>query len=359
MLIAVSDSVDVAVARLVRLNGKLYVLIGDRLVPVEAEGVSPTGLYGKPELRFELTEELLERYRKWLPSEQRGHKARDPETIEKYVSYLRKFYECSGGVISPETIMRCITNKHYVRALRALVNMLKFYGEVSRPLAIEVLERLRWSRDDRVGEDEVPVSRILESLAFLEERGLPLYRLLYRAMLYSGGIRLEQLFELVPYEERYWRRRGSEPRPYGRYNAAKVLEDRGISSKPVDHLWLPEEVFRELRSLRLEQLPRPGAARKYYSRHKLVGPTLIRSFCWQAAKFLFPDKNLARMLQGRLGELKSEISAGRYDALRYQLDQLYPLWMRFVDRLYEAARRGRHLEGARRIVREYRLPLPA
>jgi len=74
--------------------------------------------------------------------------------------------------------------------------------------------------------------------------------------------------------------------------------------------------------------------------------------------FSFPGKNLARLLQGRVGELKREVSAGSYDALRYQLDQLYPRWMHFVDRLYSAARTGRFPEEARRIVAEYRLPLP-
>lgn len=387
------DDVEVVRARLVRIKGRLYIELDGRLIPLEgfplqgpegndegsragpgfphassrekvSEPHSDTSMFspgieqGKPVLRFELSEELLDRYRRWLPSEQRGHKARDPETIEKYVSYLRKFHECSGGVISPETIMGCISNKHYVRALRAFIEMLRFYGEVPRSLALELLERLRWSRNDRIGEDVVPVSRVLESIAFIEREGLPLYRLLYRAMLYSGGVRLEQFFELVPYDDRYWLLRGTDPRPYGRYNAIKALEDRGIASKPVDNVWLPEEVYRGLRGLDPGSLPKPGAARKYYSRHRLVGPTLIRSFCWQVAKFLFPDKNLARMLQGRLGELKSEVSAGSYDALRYQLDRLYPRWVRFVDRLYEAAGRGRPLEEARRIVAEYRLPLP-
>jgi hypothetical protein len=346
----------IKVAKLVEIDGKPYVIIDDNIVPVE--GFSPTGSRGKPELRFELSPDLLDKYRKWLPSEQRRKAARDPETIEKYMGYLRKFYECSNGIIKPETIMKCATNKHYVRALRALIEMLKFYGEIPAPLATEMLERLRWRRNDRVGEDEVPVSKVLESIAFLEERGLPLYRLLYRAMLYSGGIRLEQLLELVPYDGRYWRRSGSVPRPYGRYNAIKALEDRGISSKPIDHIWLPEDVYLELRSLRREQLPRPGAARKYYSRHGLVGPSLLRSFCWQVAKFLLPDKNLARILQGRLGELKREVSAQSYDTLRYQLDRLYPRWMEFVDRLYSAARSSPR-EEARRIIRDYGLPLPA
>ncbi|BES80644.1 hypothetical protein [Pyrodictium abyssi] len=348
----------VKVARLVEIDGRPYVVIDGALIPIEVSPGSSQAKQERPELRFELSEEVLERYRRWLPSEQRSYRARDPETIEKYISYLKKFYECSNGVISPETIMKCVTNKHYVRALRAFVEMLRYYGEVSRHLALEILERLRWSRNDRIGEDIVPVSRVLESIAFVEEEGLPLYQLLYRAMLYSGGIRLEQFFELVPYEDHYWLWRGAEPRPFGRYNAVKALEDRGVASKPVDHIWLPEEVYRGLRGLDPDFLPKPGAARKFYSRHKLVGPTLIRSFCWQVAKFLLPDKNLARMLQGRLGELKREVSAGSYDALRYQLDQLYPLWMRFVDRLYEAARRGKPLEEARRIVAEYRLPLP-
>ena len=346
----------IKIARVIEVNGKRYVVIDDNVVALE--GFSSTGTRGKLELQFKLDPGLLERYRKWLPSEQRRRAARDPETIDKYVSYLKKFYECSNGVINPETIMRCATNKHYVRALRALIEMMRFYGEIPSSLAAEILERLRWRKNNRVGEDEVPVSKVLESIAFLEKRGLPLYRLLYWAMLYSGGIRLEQLLELVPYDDRYWRRRDLEPRPYGRYNAVKALEDRGISSKPIDYVWLPEDVYAELKALSPGSLPRVGAVRKYYSRHRLVGPTLLRSFAWQVSKFLFPDKNLARLLQGRVGELKREVSAGSYDALRYQLDQLYPLWMRFVDRIYEAAGSGDFERGARRIVNEYRLPLP-
>jgi len=136
--------------------------------------------------------------------------------------------------------------------------MLRYYGEASRHLALEILESPRWSRNDGIGEDIVPVSRVPESIAFVEEEGLPLYQLPYRAMLYSGGVRLEQFFELAPYDDRYWLRRGAEPRPYGRYNAVKALKDRGISSKPVDHLWLPEEVYRGLRGLEPDFLSKPG-----------------------------------------------------------------------------------------------------
>ena len=90
--------------------------------------------------------------------------------------------------------------------------MLRYYGEVPRHLVIEALESPRWSRNDRIGEDIVPVSRVSESIAFVEEEGLPLYQLPYRAMLY-GGACLEQFFELAPYDDRYWLRRGRSPGP--------------------------------------------------------------------------------------------------------------------------------------------------
>jgi hypothetical protein len=96
----------------------------------------------------------------------------------------------------------------------------------------------------------------------------------------------------------------------------------------------------------------------YYSKHRIVTPTLARSFCWQAGKYVLDDKDLVRLMQGRLGELRKSVTARSYDALRYQLDELYPRWLVFVDRLVEAAGRDDLLREAERLRSEYRLPLP-
>jgi hypothetical protein len=340
----------VRVGRLVYVGGRAYVLVDGELIPLLEEG--------KPEraLRFEVSEEVLEKYRRWLPSRHRRRAARDPETVEKYVSYLRKFYECSRGVVSPETILRCATNKHYVRALRAFLEMLSFYGEAPREVVYELYERLRWSEKPSIAEDEVPLSSVIASIRHCVERCREDYRLLYLAMLYSGGARLEQLLSLLPFSDRYWLPRGSRPRPYGRYNAPRALEGRGLESKPIDWVWLPADLYGALRRV---DPPKPGAARMYYSKHRIVTPTMLRSFCWQAGKYVLGDKDLVRLLQGRVGELKRFVTVQSYDDLRYQLDELYPRWLAFVDRLVEAAKSGDPSAEAGRVRREYGLPLPA
>jgi len=344
------------VGKLVRgEDDRLYLVLGDRAVPVDLDQHQDD--VGAPVLRFELGREVLERYRSWLGSRHRRRPVRDPETVEKYIGYLRKFYECSGGVVSPETIVRCVGNKHVVKALRAFLEMLTFYGEAPRGVVEELLSRLRWSERQGIAEDEVPLSRVLESLRHWIGRCRRDYRVIYLALFYSGGVRLEQLLSLLPLEARYWMRRGDRPRPYGRYNAVRALEERGASSKPIDWLWLPEDLYEALRGVRP-----PGAATAriylYYSKHRTVTPTLIRSFCWQAGKYVLGNKDLVRLMQGRLGELKKSVTARSYDALRYQLDELYPRWLVFVDGLVEAAEKGDPVSEAERIRREYGLPLP-
>ncbi len=334
-------------------DGRLYLVLGDKAVPVEAEPRRHGAV--APVLRFELSGEMLERYRSWLGSRHRRRPVRDPETVEKYMGYLRKFYECSGGVVEPETIARCSTNKHYVRALRAFLEMLRFYGEVPDTVVSALLERLRWREGQQLAEDVVPVSEVVESVARCLERCRRDYRILYLAMLYGGGVRLEQLLELRPFEKRYWWRRGSRPRPYGRYNAPKALLDRGVASKPIDWLWLPENLFHKLLGLDPAR-PSPAAARMYYSKNRFVTATRLRSFCWQAAKYILGSE-LAMLLQGRVGELKRSVTATSYDALRLQLDKLYPKWVTFVDEIVKGA--NEPLDTARRLVKEYRLPLPA
>ena len=212
-------------------DGRLYLVLGDKAVPVEAEERDRASSLV---LRFSVDDEVLRAYREWLSSRHRRRPVRDSETVEKYVGYLRKFHGCSGGIISPDTIMRCVTNKHVVRALRAFLEMLVFYGKAPKSIVEELLSRLRWSEKQGIAEDEVPLSRVLESLAHCLERCRRDYRLIYLALFYSGGVRLEQLLSILPLEPRYWLPRGNRPRPYGRYNAARALEERGAASKPID-----------------------------------------------------------------------------------------------------------------------------
>ena len=342
------------IGRIVRgSDGRLYLVLGDKAVPVEVEERDrASGLV----LSFSVNDEVLRAYREWLSSRHRRRPVRDSETVEKYVSYLRKFHRCSGGIISPDTIMRCVTNKHVVRALRAFLEMLVFYGKAPRSIVEEFLSRLRWSEKQGIAEDEVPLSRVLESLAHCLERCRWDYRMIYLALFYSGGVRLEQLLSILPLEPSLWLPRGNRPRPYGRYNAARALEEKGAASKPIDWLWLPKDLYEALREVKP---PGAATARMYYSKHRIVTPTLIRSFCWQAGKYVLGDKDLVRLMQGRLGELKRSVTARSYDALRYQLDELYPRWLVFVDKLVEAVRRNDPVKEADRLRSEYKLPLPA
>jgi hypothetical protein len=184
------------IGRLVRgSDGRLYLVLGDKAVPIDLERREEPGA---PVLRFELSREVLERYRSWLGSRHRRRPVRDPETVEKYVGYLEKFSRCSGGVVSPETIVSCVDNKHVVRALRAFLEMLAFYGEAPGSVVEELLSQLRWNEKQGIAEDEVPLTRVLGSLRHCLERCRQDYRVIYFALFYSGGARLEQLLSLLP-----------------------------------------------------------------------------------------------------------------------------------------------------------------
>ena len=308
-------------ARLVVLNGKYYLDFGGLKIPVDLEDSGS--------LSISIDEGMLEKYRSWLQSGHRRKPVRDRETVAKYVNCIKRFMECSGGVISPETIARCVSNKHFVRALRAYIEMLVFYGHVGVE-AQALLDRLRWREETSIAEDEVSLSQVLLSIGRCLSRCREDYRTIYIALYYTGGVRLEQLVNALPLEKRRWRLLSEHPRPYGRYNAVSVSS----GTKSTYYWWMPLDVFEALSF----KPPTPSAARKYYSRHRLLTPTLIRSFCWQAAKYILGE-DLARLLQGRIGELKKSTTATSYDTLRYQLDQAYPKWMKLINTLLHTAKK--------------------
>ena len=76
--------------------------------------------------------------------------------------------------------------------------MQRLYGVVPRSVVDEFLSRLRWSEKQSITEDEVPLSRVLESLAYRLEHCRRDYRVIYLALFYSGGVRLGQLLSLPP-----------------------------------------------------------------------------------------------------------------------------------------------------------------
>jgi len=327
-------------ARLVVLNGKYYLDFGGLKIPVDLEDSGS--------LSISIDEGMLEKYRSWLQSGHRRKPVRDRETVAKYVNCIKRFMECSGGVISPETIARCVSNKHFVRALRAYIEMLVFYGHVGVE-AQALLDRLRWREETSIAEDEVSLSQVLLSIGRCLSRCREDYRTIYIALYYTGGVRLEQLVNALPLEKRRWRLLSEHPRPYGRYNAVSVSS----GTKSTYYWWMPLDVFEALSF----KPPTPSAARKYYSRHRLLTPTLIRSFCWQAAKYILGE-DLARMLQGRLGELKLHVTATSYDNLRYQLDKMYPKWMQFIDDLVSASTEDNRVSIAKKLIDKYNLLMP-
>jgi len=321
VLVLVSEEVEVVIGKLVVKNGKLYAEINGSLVPIEG----PSNL----SIRLRLDSNTLERYIEWLRNKPKP--VRDQETINKYVTYLRRFSQCSNGEISPETIMKCMDTKHTERALRNYVHMLEYYGEVPKHIARELLDRIKWREERRIAEDEVPLTKVLLSLKYCLEKCPPKYRVVYLALYYSGGCRLEHILAAAKHKMK-WVRVSDKPRPYGRIDARYL----STGTKDILYIWLPEDLYRQLVSL--DDLPSPQATRQYLRRHGLITPTYIRSFCWQAAKYILGE-NLARLLQGRIGELKKSTTATSYDTLRYQLDQAYPKWMKLINTLLHTAKK--------------------
>lgn len=269
----------------------------------------------------------------------------DPETIRDYVNSLKRFIECSNGIINSETILKCIKNKHYATAIRNYLHMLYYYGRINKHAYQTLLEKIpRFRERSGLARDKVPVSTILISLAKAQQ--LKHYAI-YKALFYSGGARLEQLV-LV---------KNINPKWVSKEVIRFLVKGEGTKPGAPFWIWLPTNIYNELKKTEIKI--RPKSIARYFNLNGLTSVTLIRSFCWQTGKQLLGHE-IMLTIQGRVGELSKRITARSYDDLIYQADMLYPKWKQFIDELMENATidKAQAKKRAKQLIELYKLLMP-
>lgn len=285
-------------------------------------------------------EKEIQKYRTYLTKKNKPVK--DQDTIQRYITILKKFAKCSNNKITPESLLACVKNKHYERAIRNYIHMKYYYKEISRNQYLELLERVpRFREEQTLAQDRVPVSSVLISLARAKRTK---YQAIYYALYYSGGTRLEQLIESI------------RNKPTRIDNFVKIpIKSKG--TKKAAFLYLPIKIYHEVLNINVKA--KPKTITKIFRQLKLIPITLVRSFCWQTAKQIL-NEELALLLQGRIGELKKRVTARSYDDLFFQLDMIYPKWKLFVDELIANATENKNLakNRAKKLIDKYNLLMP-
>ncbi len=290
-------------------------------------------IYSPMTIKLDLS--LIDKYKKYLKMKV------TEQTLEEYVRYLLKFARCSNNIISPDTIIDCIKNKHYANALRNYLHMLSYYSMISRETYKELLSRIpKFSDSNYIANDYVPLTRIINSIK--KARSLKYYDI-YIALLYSGGIRLAQLLLSL----------NSKVIPINHDYSKLMVPTKG--TKTGLYAYLPNWLLNNLKQTRI--MAKPKSITRYFTLNKLVGSSNLRSFCWQTAKQILGE-SLALLLQGRLGELKKFTTARHYDLLIFQLDKRYVEWKEFVDRLIKASYSNTVRTYAKEIIDDYELVIP-
>ncbi len=274
----------------------------------------------------------------------KNNPVRNKDTIKKYVTALKKFAECAEYKITPDTLLKCVKNKHYERAIRNYIHMKYYYREIPRSKYIELLERVpRFREEQTLAQDRVPVSEVLISLAKAKKTK---YKTIYYALFYTGGARLRQLIETIQSKHKYTI-----------INNYVKITMKGKGTKKAAFLYLPYELYNTLINMKIKTSPK--TITNIFRNLKLIPVTLIRSFCWQTGKQII-GQDLMLLLQGRLGELKKRVTATSYDDLIFQLDISYQKWKQFIDELITNGTENKALakNRAKNLIDKYKLLMP-
>jgi len=182
---------------------------------------------------------------------------------------------------------------------------------------------------------QIDLEDVKKTIQYLREHHEKYYTL-YRLML-EGGLRLSHTLHVlktfspnevveIPEVGLVTRRLMCfEERGFCRY----YVGVRG-SQKPCEWAYFSVEILRLLRKYAGAKVDRKDLW-EYVNRHDLIRPKYLRKVNWRILTQVIADKDSARFIQSRLGELK--VSEARYGDLLSKADEHYPKYLRLLAQL--------------------------
>ncbi len=286
-------------------------------------GLSFTGI----ELRW------TEDFEQFLRERKKRRKVLTEETIAYYRNLFREHLE--GKTLSEELVEYVVNhpNKWLRNVFRHYIQYL-FHRRRIPPETYGWLMEVVPSRSYKldVRPYQINLEDVKKTMEFLKRRHEKYY-VLYRLMLESGA-RLKHAIHII---------RTFSPEENIEISEIDLVTKRlvcfdtfcryyvGIrgTQKPCEWIWFSKELLQDLRRLRGIEIKRDRVS-KYAARHNLVVPKLMRKVNWRILTSTIPDKDVARFIQSRFGELK--ISEARYGDLLTKADEWYP---RVLEKLRE------------------------
>jgi intergrase/recombinase len=182
---------------------------------------------------------------------------------------------------------------------------------------------------------EINIEDVKKTLEYLK-RNHELYYTIYLLMLYSGA-RLQHVLKLI----REWNPDQVVYIPMIDRDSKRLVcfEDKGFcryylglrsGSKPCEWIYMPEELVPMVERYRGTRRSKDPILR-YAKRHGLLFPKMFRKINWRILVRTIGDKDLARFIQSRFGELA--ISEAVYENLLEKADQIYSRVLEDLKRL--------------------------
>jgi len=266
-----------------------------------------------------------EDFEEFLRSRKKRKKILTRETLAYYRNLFEKYLE--GKVLSEELVEYVLRhpNKWLRNIFRHYIQYLYYRRRIPPETfgwLMEVIPSRSYKLDVRPY--TINLDDVRKTMEFLKQRHEKYY-VLYRLMLESGA-RLKHAIQVLR-----------------TFSPDEVIEIREIDmvtkrlvcfekhcryfvgirggQKPCEWLWFSTETLKLLEKYRGAKIDRKDLW-EYVSRHNLVRSKILRKVSWRILTEVIPDKDVARFIQSRFGELR--ISEARYGDLLSKADVWYP-----------------------------------
>lgn len=275
-------------------------------------------------------------FEEFLRERKKRRKIATEETLRYYRSLFMKYLE--GRELSRELAEEVTRhrNKWLRNVFRHYIQYLFYKRAVSGETYGWIMEYVP-SRSYRVEPRayEISIEDLRKTLEYLRKKH-ELYYTIYLLMLYSGA-RLQHVLKLIrewspdqvvyiPMLDRESRRLVCfDEKGFCRY----YLGLRG-GSKPCEWVYMPKGLVPMVEKYRGTNR-RKDPITKYVREHGLIFPKMLRKINWRILVRTIGDKDVARFIQSRFGELA--ISEAVYENLLEKADQIYPRVLEDLKRL--------------------------
>jgi len=277
-----------------------------------------------------------EGFEAFLKERKRRKKVLTEGTLRYYRNLFKKYLE--GKELSEQLIDYVINhpNKWLRNVFRHYIQYLYYKRRISPETfgwIMEVVPSRSYRLDVRPY--QIDLEDVKKTIQYLGEHHEKYYTL-YRLML-EGGLRLSHALHVlktfspnevveIPEVGLVTRRLMCfEERGFCRY----YVGVRG-SQKPCEWAYFSVEILRLLRKYAGAKVDRKDLW-EYVNRHDLIRPKYLRKVNWRILTQVIADKDAARFIQSRLGELK--VSEARYGDLLSKADEYYPKYLRLLAQL--------------------------